>query len=61
MELQDEFYSNAEYIETVSVVKFYVNNTVRIISFSKTTEWVPYRIPEKTKTDSECQTTSIFS
>lgn len=32
MELQDEFYSNAEYIETVCVVKYYVKNTVRIIS-----------------------------
>lgn len=34
MELQDEFYSNAEYIETVCVVKYYVKNTVRIISSS---------------------------
>lgn len=32
MELQDEFYSNAEYIETVCVVKILCENTVRIIS-----------------------------
>lgn len=51
MELQDEFYSNAEYIETVCVVKILCENTVRIIS-SLQIYWGK---------NLKSQTTSIFS
>lgn len=52
MELQDEFYSNAEYIETVCVVNFMLVTQFELSRFLK----------KKTpKTDCERQTTSIFS
>lgn len=52
MELQDEFYSNAEYIETVCVVNF------MLVTQFELSRLIPEKQP---KTDCERQTTSIFS
>lgn len=52
MELQDEFYSNAEYIETVCLVNF------MLVTQFELSRLIPKKQP---KTDCERQTTSIFS
>lgn len=52
MELQDEFYSNAEYIETVCLVNF------MLVTQFELSRLIPEKQP---KTDCERQTTSIFS